>query len=285
MPKVSVIIPTYNRSGFLEEAVESVFSQDFKDFELIVVDDGSSDDTRDMIGRYSERLIYIYQERQGVSCARNKGIRFSSGEYIAFLDSDDKWLEKKLSFQLEFFMLNPHALICHTEEIWIRRGIRVNPMKKHKKCSGMIYERVLPLCIISPSSVMIKRELFFNRLGFFDESFPVCEDYEMWLRIAARYPIYLIEKPLVIKRGGHQDQLSKEFTGLDRFRIKALVKIIESGILSKEQYVASLEELKRKCEIFGNGCLKRGKIQEAERYLRLHEKYENRIQTVRSTIH
>ena len=277
MPKISVIIPTYNRSGFLEEAIKSVFSQDFRDFELIVVDDGSTDGTRDMIGRYSERLTYLYQESQGVSCARNTGIRASSGEYIAFLDSDDMWLKRKLSFQIEFFIRNPHALICHTEEIWIRRGIRVNPKKKHKKYSGMIYERVLPLCIISPSSVMIKRELFFDRLGFFDESFPVCEDYEMWLRIAARYPIYLIEKPLVIKRGGHKDQLSKEFTGIDRFRIEALVKIMESGILSNEQYAASLVELKRKCAIFGNGCLKRGKVQEAKRYLRLHEKYESRI--------
>ena len=277
MPKVSVIIPTYNRSGFLEEAIESVFSQDFRDFELIVVDDGSTDGTRDMIGRYSERLTCLYQERQGVSCARNTGIRASSGEYIAFLDSDDTWLKKKLSFQVEFFTRNPNALVCHTEEIWIRRGIRVNPKKKHKKYSGMIYERVLPLCIISPSSVMIKRELFFDNLGFFDESLPVCEDYEMWLRVAARYPIYLIDKPLIIKRGGHKDQLSKEFAGIDRFRIEALVKIMESGILSKEQYVASLKELKRKCAIFGNGCLKRGNIQEAKRYLRLHEKYESRI--------
>ena len=274
MPKVSVIIPTYNRADFLEEAIESVLSQDYKDFELIVIDDGSTDETRDIIKAYPGSVVYIYQDNRGVSYARNRGIKKSSGEYIAFLDSDDKWLPKKLSSQMDFLERNPHALICYTEEIWVRGGVRVNPMKKHKKYSGMIFENVLPLCIISPSSVMIKRRLLFNEIGFFDESLPACEDYDLWLRIAARHHVYLIETPLIVKRGGHHDQLSQKFIGIDRFRIKALINIMESGILSTEQYNASLMELRRKCTIFGNGCIKRGKQEEGERYLKITERYE-----------
>jgi glycosyltransferase involved in cell wall biosynthesis len=276
MPKVSVIIPTYNRANFLEEAIESVLFQNYKDFELIVVDDGSTDETRNIVRRCAEEIVYIYQNKRGVSCARNIGIKNSSGEYTAFLDSDDKWLPDKLSSQMDFFIHNPNALICYTEEIWFRNNVRVIPLKKHRKYSGMIFEKVLPLCVISPSSVMVKRELFFDRIGFFDESLPACEDYDMWLRIAASYPIYLIETPLIIKRGGHHDQLSRKFVGLDRFRIKALVNILESGVLSPEQYKASLKELSKKCTIFGNGCLKRGRIEEGERYLKIPDKYEIR---------
>ncbi|MEW6614110.1 MAG: glycosyltransferase [Thermodesulfobacteriota bacterium] len=277
MPKVSVIIPTYNRANFLEEAIESVLFQNYKDFELIVVDDGSTDETRNIVRRYTDEIVYIYQNKRGVSCARNMGIKNSSGEYIAFLDSDDKWSPDKLAYQMDFFAHNPDALICYTEEIWFRNNARVNPMRKHRKYSGMIFDKVLPLCIISPSSVMLKRELFFDRIGFFDESLPACEDYDMWIKIAASYPIYLIETPLIIKRGGHHDQLSRNFVGLDRFRIKALVNILESGILSPEQYKASLKELRKKCTIFGNGCLKRGRIAEGERYLKIPDKYEIKL--------
>ncbi len=274
MSKVSVVIPTYNRAAFLEEAIESVLSQDYEDYELIVVDDGSTDGTGDMVGRFAGRMTFIRQDNRGVSCARNSGIEISTGEYIALLDSDDMWLPDKLSSQIDFFTRNPDALICHTEEIWVRNGVRVNPMKKHKKYSGMIFEKVLPLCIVSPSSVMIRRDLFFHTIGFFDESLPACEDYDLWLRIAARFPIHLLETPLIIKRGGHADQLSRKYAGLDRFRIKALVKILESGILSPRQYEASLRELRRKCRIFGNGCMKRGRIEEGEKYLRLAERHE-----------
>jgi len=276
MSEVSVIIPTHNRAAFLEEAIESILFQDYKDFELIVVDDGSTDGTRELIRTYGERVIYLHQDNKGVSCARNRGIENSTGKYIAFLDSDDKWLPKKLSSQIDFFSCNTDAMICHTEEIWVRNGVRVNPMKKHKKYSGMIFERVLPLCIVSPSSVMIRRDLFLG-IGLFDESLPACEDYDLWLRIASRFPVYLLETPLMIKRGGHKDQLSSKFVGLDRFRIKALVNILESGVLSPGQREATLRELRRKCTIFGNGCMKRGRIEEGKGYLGLAEKYEYRV--------
>jgi len=188
MPLVSVIIPTYNRALYLKEAIDSVLSQDFCDFELIVVDDGSTDATSDIIDSYNGAFRYICQRHRGVSAARNTGISHAKGTFVAFLDSDDLWLPKKLSAQVDFFREHPEALICQTEEIWIRNGTRVNSKKRHKKYSGDIFEKALPLCIVSPSAVMIKKNLF-DLVGLFDESLPVCEDYDLWLRISARYPV------------------------------------------------------------------------------------------------
>ena len=273
MPHVSVIIPTYNRVSFLEEAIQSVLSQDFKDFELVVVDDGSTDGTRQTLKRYADSIAILHQENRGVSSARNTGIKHSQGVYIAFLDSDDLWLPGKLSTQVAFFETHPQALICQTEEIWLRKGVRVNPRKVHKKYSGEIFEHCLSLCRVSPSSAMIRRTLF-DEVGLFDEDLPACEDYDLWLRAACRYPIYLIDKPLIIKRGGHPDQLSRRFEGIDRFRIRALTKILASNHLTPHHNHLALKELTRKCRIYGEGCLKRGKKEEGEWYLALPEKYE-----------
>jgi len=272
MPKVSVIIPTYNRAHILREAIDSVLSQKYNNLELMVVDDGSTDETKEVVSWYIPRLTYIYQERQGVSAARNRGIDLARGNYLAFLDSDDLWLPNKLYLQMEFMENNPKALICYTEEIWIRRGVRVNPMKKHKKYSGMIFEHCLPLCTISPSSALITRSLL-KEIGGFDEGLKVCEDYDLWLRISARYPIYLIDTPLIIKRGGHADQLSKKMNGQDHFRIKALVKLLKDNCLSPHQRELAWKELKRKCEIYGKGCIKRGREEEGEKILALAVKY------------
>ncbi len=270
-PLVSVIIPTYNRGWILKEAIDSVLAQDFLDFELIVVDDGSNDNTPDILEAYQEDIIIVRQNNKGVSAARNRGIASASGDFIAFLDSDDLWLPEKLSRQVEFFNSNPDAMICQTEEIWIRNGVRVNPKKRHKKFSGMIFEHSLSLCLVSPSAVMIKKSLF-EEVGLFDESLPACEDYDLWLRISCRYPVYLMDKPLIIKRGGHDDQLSRS-PGLDKFRIQALKKIIESSLLAKAQYRAAVKTLKKKCTIYAGGCLKRDREDEALFYARLAESY------------
>ena len=273
MPKVSVIIPTYNRAHILGEAIDSVLSQKYNDLELIVVDDGSTDGTKKVVSSYVPRLTYIYQEHQGVSAARNRGVEHAQGNYLAFLDSDDLWLQNKLYLQMKLMESNPEALICYTEEIWIRRGVRVNPMKKHRKYSGMIFKHCLPLCIISPSSALINRILL-EEVGGFDEGLEVCEDYDLWLRISARYPIYLIDIPLIIKRGGHEDQLSKRMNGQDRFRIKALVRLLESDCLSPHQRELAWKELNRKCKIYGKGCIKRGRKEEGEKILALAIKYK-----------
>lgn len=263
-PLVSIIIPTYNRGWILKEAINSVLAQDFTDFELIVVNDGSTDKTQDILNTYNEDIRALRQNNQGVSAARNAGIASALGRFIAFLDSDDLWLPKKLSTQIDFFKSNRDALICQTDEIWIRNGVRVNPKKRHKKFSGDLFKRSLSLCLISPSAVMIKRSLF-EEVGVFDETLPACEDYDLWLRISCRYPVHLIKTPLIIKRGGHDDQLSSA-SGLDRFRIEALKKIIESNLLSKEQYSAAAKVLKQKCAIYANGCLKRGRRDKALYY-------------------
>jgi len=283
MPKVSVIIPAYNRAYSLREAIDSVLSQSYNDLELIVVDDGSTDETQEIVSSYIPKLAYIYQERQGVSAARNKGIACAHGDYLAFLDSDDLWLKDKLNLQMKFMESRPEALICYTEEIWIRKGVRVNPMKKHRKYSGMIFEHCLPLCIVSPSSVLIAHSLL-EKTGEFDEELEACEDYDLWLRISAQYPIYLIDTPLIVKRGGHADQLSKKIEGQDRFRIRALIKLLEGNSLASHQRELAWKELNRKCEIYAKGCIKRGKEEEGERILALALKYKPQNKSTRQVL-
>ena len=266
-PLISVIIPTYNRGWILKEAIDSVFRQAFPDFELIVVDDGSTDNTKDILNAYDDKLNVIRQTNKGVSAARNRGIASASGRYVAFLDSDDLWLPEKLDRQIAFFNSNPDALICQTQEIWIRNGVRINPKKRHQKFSGNIFEQSLMLCLVSPSAVMIKLSLF-EKVGLFDEKLPACEDYDLWLRISCRYPVFLIDTPLIMKRGGHADQLSKT-SGLDKFRIQALKKILESNLLSKEQYLTVVQALEKKCAVYSGGCIKRGRNEEASFYANL----------------
>ena len=268
---VSVVIPTYNRAWIVKEAVDSVLAQDYKDFELIVVDDGSTDDTSRVLAPYGDAIKVVFQENKGVSAARNRGVSQASGRFIAFLDSDDLWLPKKLSTQVEFFHQRPDALICQTEEIWVRNGNRVNPKKRHKKHSGMIFEPSLELCLVSPSAVMIRRDVL-DSAGGFDETLPACEDYDLWLRISCRFPVYLIGTPLTVKRGGHDDQLSKK-AGLDKFRIKAIENIIKTGILSDNQHRAALKMLKKKCGIYAAGCRKRGREEEARYYEAMPENF------------
>ena len=270
-PLISVVIPTFNRAHMLKDALDSVFAQDFKDFELIVVDDGSTDDTESVLEKYKGRLAVIRQQNSGVSTARNRGIAFSSGQRVAFLDSDDMWLPGKLSAQAAFFKNRPDALICQTDEIWIRNGKRVNPKNRHKKESGDVFKRSLDLCLVSPSAVMMDRRLF-DDFGVFDETLPACEDYDLWLRIGSRHPVGLIHEPLVIKRGGHDDQLSK-IPVLDKYRIASIIKLLESGLLSDGQRDSAILVLKKKCVIFSNGCRKRGRISEADHYADLSRHY------------
>jgi len=271
-PLVSVIIPTFNRGWIIAEAVESVLSQDFSDFELIVVDDGSTDNTREVLEPYLKDVIFIQQPNRGVSAARNCGISHAGGRLVAFLDSDDIWMPGKITRQVAFFKSNSEALVCQTQEIWNRNGKRVNPKNRHEKREGMIFRESLELCLISPSAVMMRKKLF-NTIGVFDETLPACEDYDMWLRLLYRYPVYLISEPLIIKRGGHNDQLSRTHS-LDKFRIQSLRKIIKEEPLSISQLSAAMRMLKRKCEIYSHGCLKHGKKTEALYYRKIADRID-----------
>lgn len=261
-PIISVIIPTYNRAAVLCRALDSVLIQKGPAFEVLVIDDGSTDETPRLLKKFPT-VQSLKQENQGPASARNLGIANAQTDWFAFLDSDDEWLPGKLAAQYEFSLKHPEILIHQTEEIWIRNGVRVNAMKKHQKKSGWIFTDCLPLCIISPSAVMIHRKVI-EQVGGFDETYPACEDYELWLRIASRYQVGLISEPLIRKYGGHEDQLSQYYEAMDQFRIRALVKILSQGTLDLEQRRRSLEMLRMKTEIYIEGAKKRGKIDEIE---------------------
>ena len=267
MMNVSAVIPTFNRGHCLLRAINSVLAQTTPVDEIIVVDDGSDDKTYDLLVKSElldmrgqlPNIRYLYQENKGVSAARNLGIKEAENEYIALLDSDDAWAETKIERQaLKLEKKNFSCRITHTEEIWLKDGQRINPKKKHKKSGGFIFEKCLPLCCISPSSVLLHRTLF-NEYGFFDEKLPACEDYDMWLRLCAFEEVLFVEEALTIKYGGHADQLSRAFWGMDRFRVQALEKLINSGKLSKTQRSQALEMLVKKIEILLLGAKKREK--------------------------
>ncbi len=270
---ISVVIPTHDRAHTLERALGSVFDQTHAPAEVLVVDDGSKDDTEGLIRTRFPDCRYIYQENRGVSHARNRGIRASRCEWIAFLDSDDEWLPDKLAAQIRTLAEHPEHRICHTEEIWIRNGVRVNAMKKHAKSGGRIFRQCLPLCVISPSSVMIQHSLF-AEIGLFDESLPACEDYDLWLRICAWHPVLFLERPMIVKHGGHRDQLSRRHWGMDRFRIQALEKIVDAPGLSAQDRIAVAEMLIHKTGILAQGARKRQHTEPATRYREKQLRYQ-----------
>ncbi|MFN8624530.1 MAG: glycosyltransferase [Candidatus Binatia bacterium] len=266
---VSVIIPTFNRRGFVREAVASVCAQRGVAFEIVVVDDGSTDGTAAALrAEFDDRVRLIATANRGVAAARNRGVAESRGELIAFLDSDDLWLPDKLAAQAAFFAEYERAGICQTDENWVRNGVRVNPRAHHRKPSGDIFEPSLRRCLVSPSAVMLRRGVF-NVAGGFDERLPACEDYDLWLRIARNTPVWLIDRALVVKRGGHPDQLSRRFWGMDRFRVAALQRLLEGGQLAADQRRAALAVLGEKCAILAHGAARRGREAEAEAYRRL----------------
>jgi len=269
--QVSVIIPTYNRAQRLGKAIDSVLAQSHQDFELIVVDDGSEDNTDELIGNYNSDIVYIRQENSGAAAARNRGIEKARYNLLAFLDSDDWFAENKLKTQIEAMNRNPSCLISHTNEIWYRNGQILNQKLKHKKSSGDIFAQSLELCAVGMSTIMIHKEIF-DRYGFFDEGYPCCEDYEFWLRISAEEKFLLVEEPLTSKDGGRDDQLSVIYrTGMDKFRIKAIMKTLASGRLTEEQSGIARRELERKCRIYGTGCIKHGRAEEGRYFLNLPE--------------
>jgi glycosyltransferase involved in cell wall biosynthesis len=268
---VSVIIPTYNREQCLKKAIDSVLSQTYPYFELIVVDDGSEDNTAKLVDRISSDITYLRQENKGPAAARNRGIDTARYDLVAFLDSDDWFAENKLDVQVKSMRENPEYLISHTQEIWYRNGRVLNQKIKHRKSSGNIFSQSLELCAVSMSTVIMHRQIF-ERYGLFDEDYPCCEDYDFWLRVSAEQDFLLIDQPLTLKDGGRNDQVSSVYrVGMDKFRIQAIMKVLESGVLTEKQKDAALAELQRKCTIYGAGCIKHGRVEEGTYYLNLPE--------------
>ena len=264
--EISVIIPTYNRCDLLKRAINSVIKQTITPKEIIIVDNGSTDQTYQMVSSLFPEINYFIEKKRGVSAARNKGILESKSKWIAFLDSDDAWKPTKLEKQMEFSIFNQDKYrIIHTDENWYRNKKFLNQLKKHKKSGGNIFKNSLQLCCISPSSVVLKKQIF-EEYGLFDENLEVCEDYDMWIRITSKEEVGFLDSPLVSKYGGHSDQLSKKFWGMDRFRIKSLEKNLKNEHFSKSQKINVLDTLIEKLTIVSDGALKRGNREIFKRY-------------------
>ena len=201
---VSVIIPTYNRQHLLALAIDSVLDQTFTNFELLVIDDGSGDGTKELVASYGSGIRYIAQENLGVAAARNTGIRAATHDLLAFLDSDDRFSPEKLTVQAEAMTCQPEYLVSHTDETWYRQGQILNQKNRHARRGGDIFGRCLELCAVGMSTAMVRRRLF-ETVGCFDESLLCCEDYDLWLRASVKHPFLLVPEPFTIKDGGRDD--------------------------------------------------------------------------------
>jgi glycosyltransferase involved in cell wall biosynthesis len=269
---ISVVIPSYNRMHQLERAIDSVLAQSHPADDIIIVDDGSTDNTQQLLQSKYSQIRTIHQSNKGVSSARNTGIKHAKSTWIALLDSDDSWQPEKLAQQAEALKANKDYLICHTNEAWFRDGKFLNQGKKHEKRGGRLFQHCLPLCTISPSSVIINKQIF-DKIGLFDENLPACEDYDMWLRICCRYPVLYLASPLTNKYGGHEDQLSRKHWGMDRFRIIALQKIIESCHLNETDRQAAINTLLKKITLFLKGAKRHDNNEYCEKFETLTKQY------------
>jgi glycosyltransferase involved in cell wall biosynthesis len=290
--EVSVIIPTYNRRAMLLEAIDSVLTQSTQSFELIVIDDGSTDGTAEQLTTLDRAIRFERIEHCGPGAARNRGVALARAPLLAFLDSDDLWAPTKLERQLAFMNANPDCAISQTNEIWIRNGRRVNPGLRHRKRSGAIFFDSLRTCLISMSATMMRTELFRSLTGF-DENMSAAEDYDLWLRILIDHEAGLLDEPLVTRRGGHPDQTSATTFALDRFRILALTKLLADERLSPERRTAVVEVLVEKCRIYAGGLVRRARIEQARLYQRIADQAQNfrapeigcAIESMRSMLH
>jgi glycosyltransferase involved in cell wall biosynthesis len=247
--KISVIIPTYNRAAFITKAIDSVLNQTIKVDEIIVVDDGSCDNTKEVLQNYN--IIYKYIKNSGVSKARNTGIKLAKNRWIMFLDSDDTWEKTKVEKQVEFHKINKNIYFSHTDELWIYNNKIIKQKKHHKKPSGFCFDDNLSLCKIGASTVMIRRSVL-DDIGLFDEELIACEDYDLWLRILTKYELGYIDEKLIEKIAGHKGQLSFETPLMDLYRLKALSKHTNNKKAQDEFY--------KKKQILLNGAIKHNNI-------------------------
>jgi glycosyltransferase involved in cell wall biosynthesis len=207
-PKVSVIIPTYNRAGTLSECVESVLGQTFQDYELIVVDDGSTDDTREALERYRDKLHYIYQENQGPSRSRNRGISEARGELIAFLDSDDVWTPDKLEKTVPALEGDADAGIIFTNVIFQGPGGEIVRVTEYGGLTqGQLRDMMMERTLIVTSSAVVRRRVF-EEIGVFDETLTYAEDWDMFYRIVRKYPAKIVRDKLTIYRFSKNSMLA-----------------------------------------------------------------------------
>ncbi|GBD96979.1 MAG TPA: glycosyltransferase [Nitrospirae bacterium] len=261
--KVTAVVPAYNRERTVKRGIDSILSQSHMPEEIIVVDDCSTDRTREVLEGYGDKIIRVYlPQNSGPSKARNEGIRHAGSGWIAFMDSDDCWKKDKLQNQVDYLKKYPFYQILQSDEIWIRNGVRVNPCRHHTKPAGWIWEPSLERCLVSPSGVLIKKSLI-EQYGGFDERLPVCEDYDLWLKISRDHPVGLEPGLSVIKYGGHKDQLSRKYPAMDRFRVQSLTNILknENKPYFRKKIISTLT---KKLNILIKGYEKRRKLKEAQ---------------------
>ncbi len=268
---VSVIIPVYNRRELVLQAVSSVLGQSWGDLEIILADDGSTDGLDEAVIPYcrDHRLRYIPLEHHGYPGAvRNRGAEHARGDWIAFLDSDDLWLPEKLQHQMELSMTRPELQCIHCTEIWLRGEQVISQRTQRHRREGYLFSDSLKKCIIGPSTVIIRRNLY-ELLDGFREDMVVAEDYELWLRLTAREEVGYVHQPLVVKRAGYGgDQLSERYGQIEVFRIQGLLDLLNTGWLKERpgKREEACRELARKCLIYAGGARKRGHEQEAGHY-------------------
>ncbi|MES2946962.1 MAG: glycosyltransferase [Pseudomonadota bacterium] len=210
-PLVSVVIPSYNSESYIRETLDSILAQTFRDFEILVVDDGSTDHTRDLVSAYGAPVRLITQQNAGVCAARNHGIQQARGQYICLVDHDDYWFPHKLSGQLEQLQTHPEVGVVFS---WFHYwepdsdghfptpssiDLSHYPDGVSEKYSGWIYHQFLLDCWMQTSTATFRREVF-DRCGTFDESLPYSEDWDLWIRISREYPFLMLERPDTLYR-------------------------------------------------------------------------------------
>ena len=255
---ISAIIPVHDRSERIGPCLESVLAQSEPAAEVIVVDDGSGAATRAVLAGFGDRIRVVeLGENRGVAAARNAGVAAATSDWIAFLDSDDHWHPNKLAGQRRFLSAHPYLRALQSEELWIRHGRRVNRKDYHAKPAGWIWSASLVRCLVTASALLVERRLL-GELGGFDESLPVCEDYDLWIRMARGHPVGLDPSPTVTKYGGHDDQLSRRYPAMDRFRVLALLAALDRESAAG-RCAALVAELEVKLDILAAGSRKRGR--------------------------
>ena len=281
--QVTIVILNWNGKRFLAPCLDAVLAQTFRDFEIVLVDNGSSDGSVQFLQRhYPQVRLIVNQRNLGFAAANNQAIRASGSEFVATLNNDTEvepgWLEALVATvqsDSQVGMCASKMLFAHRRDVINSAGIALDRV-------GIAWDRLggrpddpttaAPEEVFGPcAGAALYRRQMLDEIGLFNENLPVCEDYDLWLRISCRYPVHLITEPLVIKEGGHEDQLSSRYWGMDRFRIHSIAALMRSGHLDERQLALAQDELGNKCRIYANGCLKRGKWKEAVTYFHLPE--------------
>jgi len=278
MTRVSVIIPTYNRAGYLGEAIQSVLDQTFSDFELLVVDDGSTDNTREVVASFKDvRVRYIQQENRGVAAARNAGIKASDGEYIAFLDSDDIWLPENLEIKVKLLDSRPEVgLVCSDAYFFDNSSGATLCRLWHDPKSPAWFDPVRaarqPLkelirkgCLIMPPASLVRSQVV-TAVNYFDESLPTSEDWDFIIRIVQRFQVEIIDMPL-LKVRRHSTNLSENQEKMYRGAVAAINKAMHSGSFSGEELKLLKERLVLARSRYGRWALLGGKEAAARKAL------------------